>query len=123
MENSKRFRTGSLGRGFLLSAVALAGMVVAGGGDARATNFKTLYSFCAQGGSSCTDGANPATGVIKDPAGNLFGTTFSGGAHGQGTVFELVPSVGPWGQINYSEKVLSASARKAASTAPTAACL
>jgi uncharacterized repeat protein (TIGR03803 family) len=106
MENSKRFWTVSVGWVFLLGAVALAGVAIAGGGDARAANLRTLYSFCAQGGSSCTDGAIPTTGVIKDAAGNLYGTTIGGGAYGQGTVFELIPSVGPWGQINYSEKVL-----------------
>ncbi len=47
-----------------------------------------LYSFCSQSG--CTDGANPATGPIMDPAGNLYGTTFSG------AVFELSPSAGGW---------------------------
>jgi hypothetical protein len=70
MENSKRFWTASLGRGFWLGAVALAGMAIVGASDARATNFKTLYSFRAQGGSNCTDGASPVTGVIKDAAGN-----------------------------------------------------
>jgi hypothetical protein len=42
-----------------------------------------LYSFCAQGGTSCTDGANPSGSLI------LYGTTFYGGAHDGGTVFEL----------------------------------
>lgn len=44
-----------------------------------------LYSF----GSSSTDGANPEAGVITDSAGNLYGTTNVGGAHGLGTVFKL----------------------------------
>ena len=89
MENSKRFWTVSVGWVFLLGAVALAGVAIAGGGDARAANFRTLYSFCAQGGSNCTDGANPVTGVIKDAAGNLYGATTGGGAYGQGAIFEL----------------------------------
>jgi uncharacterized repeat protein (TIGR03803 family) len=37
-----------------------------------------------------TDGANPYAGLISDASGNLFGTTVSGGANGDGTVFELV---------------------------------
>jgi uncharacterized repeat protein (TIGR03803 family) len=47
-----------------------------------------LYNFCSQAG--CADGAEPLTGLIMDPAGNLYGTTSSG------AVFELSPSGGGW---------------------------
>ena len=55
-----------------------------------------LYSF--QGGS---DGANPTYGdLVFDRAGNLYGTTPSGGSsncvRGCGTVYELSPSNGGW---------------------------
>ncbi len=51
-----------------------------------------LYSFA--GGS---DGANPWSGVTFDQAGNLYGTTESGGNYyGYGTVFELMPSGSGW---------------------------
>jgi uncharacterized repeat protein (TIGR03803 family) len=54
----------------------------------------TLVSFCALGGI-CADGASPAAGVIADADGNLFGTTFTGGANvGGGTVFEIVKTAG-----------------------------
>jgi uncharacterized repeat protein (TIGR03803 family) len=43
-----------------------------------------LYSF---GGSP--DAANPLQGVVRDPAGNLFGTTTYGGTVDAGTVFKL----------------------------------
>ena len=43
----------------------------------------TLLSF--NGGN----GALPSAGLIADAAGNLFGTTASGGANGYGTVFEI----------------------------------
>jgi len=51
-----------------------------------------LYSFCAQ--TNCTDGGLPDAGLIFDAAGNLYGTTRSGGDYGggdagPGTVFEL----------------------------------
>ncbi len=50
-----------------------------------------LHSFA--GGA---DGANPPNGLIMDPAGNLYGTTYNGGVAGHGTVFELSPSGGGW---------------------------
>src|ERR1017187_2524690 len=43
-----------------------------------------LYSFT--GGS---DGADPSGGLIMDATGNLYGTTWGGGAYGYGTVFKL----------------------------------
>lgn len=48
-----------------------------------------LYSF------SGPDGENADSGVIADAAGDLLGTTFMGGAYGDGTVFELVNNGGP----------------------------
>jgi len=49
-----------------------------------------LYSFCAQGGRYCSNGAGPRAGVVFDQKGNLYGTTFQGGA-GFGVVFKLTP--------------------------------
>ncbi len=37
------------------------------------------------------DGYLPLAAVIEDPAGNLYGTTFEGGAYDAGTVFEISP--------------------------------
>ena len=54
-----------------------------------------LYIFCSL--SNCTDGQYPGrSGVLFDSAGNLYGTTVFGGAHGDGTVFKLTPSSGGW---------------------------
>jgi len=49
-------------------------------------NYDLLYTF--QGG---TDGASPAGGLIADGQGNLYGTTFDGGADNKGVVFKLTP--------------------------------
>jgi uncharacterized repeat protein (TIGR03803 family) len=38
------------------------------------------------------NGANPQAGLVADVNGNLFGTTYNGGASGVGTVFELTGS-------------------------------
>ena len=46
-----------------------------------------LYSFT--GGA---DGANPYAGVIADSAGNLYGTTYQGGAANAGVVYKISPS-------------------------------
>jgi uncharacterized repeat protein (TIGR03803 family) len=37
------------------------------------------------------DGASPYAGLVIDGQGNLFGTTYKGGANGAGTVYEIIP--------------------------------
>ena len=49
-----------------------------------------LHTFTNNG----TDGYTPDAGVMFDSAGNLYGTTNSGGANGYGTVFQLSPNGG-----------------------------
>jgi len=51
-----------------------------------AGNETVLYSFT--GG---VDGGTPDASVIRDPAGNLYGTTYSGGKESTGVVFKLAP--------------------------------
>ncbi len=50
----------------------------------------TLYSFCSQ--TDCTDGDDPQARLVQDTNGDLYGTTFRGGANGLGTVFKITPS-------------------------------
>lgn len=45
----------------------------------------TIYTFCSQ--INCTDGAAPYAGLVQGANGNFYGTTQSGGANGDGTVF------------------------------------
>ena len=53
-----------------------------------AQTLTTLYSFCSQPG--CTDGISPSAGLIQTSDGNLYGTTWGGGANGsKGTVFRI----------------------------------
>jgi uncharacterized repeat protein (TIGR03803 family) len=49
-----------------------------------------LHSFNDDG----VDGVAPESALVLDAAGNLYGTTYSGGAHDYGTVFELSPMAG-----------------------------
>ncbi|MGD0867114.1 MAG: choice-of-anchor tandem repeat GloVer-containing protein, partial [Rhizomicrobium sp.] len=51
-----------------------------------------LYPLCSQ--ANCTDGVGPQGGLIMDSAGNLYGTTASGGEHSGGAVFKLPPGGG-----------------------------
>src|ERR1700741_4944501 len=64
---------------------------------AAAASTVTLHNFA--GGTG--DGAYPNGALISDAAGNLYGTTWSGGNSasckgGCGTVFRLSPSAGSW---------------------------
>jgi uncharacterized repeat protein (TIGR03803 family) len=75
----------------------LYGTTSAGGASNNGTVFKlditgetVLYSFCAS--RNCTDGAFPGAGLLLDKAGNLYGTTLSGGTSGHGVVFKLAAS-------------------------------
>ncbi len=43
---------------------------------------------------SGTDGYWPWANLILDAAGNLYSTTFQGGTHSVGTVFEVTPASG-----------------------------
>jgi uncharacterized repeat protein (TIGR03803 family) len=52
----------------------------------------TLYNFCSQGGSDCTDGREPIGGLVQATDGNFYGTTLGGGANGEGTVFKISPA-------------------------------
>ena len=47
--------------------------------------FKVLHTFTG------ADGANPYAGLIRDAAGNLYGTAAFGGASNHGMVFKLTP--------------------------------
>jgi uncharacterized repeat protein (TIGR03803 family) len=49
---------------------------------------KVLYNFNRSG----TEAYDPIAGLVFDSAGNLYGTTVSGGTYGYGTVFKLSPT-------------------------------
>ena len=55
--------------------------------DPRGT-LTVLYAFCSVG-TECSDGSLPESGLVRDSAGNLYGTTNGGGAYKGGTVFKL----------------------------------
>jgi uncharacterized repeat protein (TIGR03803 family) len=56
--------------------------------------FRVLHTFQ---GTSAGDGASPAGDLVRDKAGNFYGTTMSGGT-GSGTVYKLTPSGSKWSE-------------------------
>jgi uncharacterized repeat protein (TIGR03803 family) len=56
-------------------------------------SYRILHQFHGQ-----TDGGNPIGRLVRNEAGNVYGTTIFGGAYGQGVVFKLTPNPdGSWG--------------------------
>jgi uncharacterized repeat protein (TIGR03803 family) len=47
-------------------------------------SYQVLYNF-----TGSTDGSQPATAVVFDSSGNLYGTTSGGGTYATGTIFEF----------------------------------
>jgi len=70
------------------------GTTLNGGANGSGTVFKltpggtltTLYSFCSR--TNCADGAQPIGGLVQATNGAFYGTTHSGGASNDGTVFK-----------------------------------
>jgi len=65
-----------------------------------------LYNFCTiqSERSVCGDGALPDGGLVFDRAGNLYGTTSTGGPFNNGEIFELMPGAGGWDLSALSDK-------------------
>ena len=68
-------------------AVLLIGAGIASGQE------QVLYSFNDSSGSVL-----PQASLVSDSAGNLYGTTFYGGAYGMGTVYKLSPADSGWNE-------------------------
>jgi uncharacterized repeat protein (TIGR03803 family) len=99
---------GSLGPLVIDSTGSLYGVTEVGGANGAGVAYKltrgsngswkgtTLYAFKGQ-----PDAGSPYGGLIFDQSGNLYGTTYYGGANGLGAVYELHKVSGVW-----KEKVL-----------------
>lgn len=98
---------GSAGR-LVLAGNHLYGTATAGGNDGQGTafqltrnvnghwKFKSIYEFTGE-----PDAGFPYGGLALDNSGNLYGTTYYGGASGAGSVYRLGRKSGAW-----SEKLL-----------------
>jgi uncharacterized repeat protein (TIGR03803 family) len=76
----------------------------------RSGTLTTLYNFCSKSG--CPDGANPS-GLVQDTDGSFYGTTSTGGANNDGTVFRLSVHLRPFvepqptsGKVGATVKIL-----------------
>jgi uncharacterized repeat protein (TIGR03803 family) len=57
---------------------------------ARAQTETVLYNFCSL--ANCTDGWSPNGNIVRDAAGNIYGTTTQGGQYGMGVLYSVSPS-------------------------------
>jgi uncharacterized repeat protein (TIGR03803 family) len=53
------------------------------------SGFQVVHNFCSQ--ANCADGSTPV-GLIQTKDGNFYGSVSSGGAHGFGAIFKMMPS-------------------------------
>jgi uncharacterized repeat protein (TIGR03803 family) len=80
-------KSGRLSRS-MVRGLCIFGVVAMLGNAAGATaTTSVIYSFAGD-----DDGEYPATELVRDGAGNLYGTTVQGGDFGSGTVFQVTPS-------------------------------
>ena len=82
----------------LASLLAIVTVILLATSTWAASHETVLHEFKPRG----TDGANPSANTIRDPAGNFYSTTGSGGTYNAGTVFEISPN----GSGGWTEKVL-----------------
>jgi len=81
-----RFSMRNQGSDGLLAFVVLLMLALSSIQAAQAQTFNVLYTFNGQ------DGLNPIGSLVRDDAGNLYGTTFFGGPYTNGVAFKLTES-------------------------------
>jgi uncharacterized repeat protein (TIGR03803 family) len=89
LANSRQFRSLALGRSVGAATVALAVAIVfvltvVASPAAQAQTFHVIHTFTGK-----TDGGWPRAGVTIDNSGNLYGTTYTYGAKGWGTIYRM----------------------------------
>jgi uncharacterized repeat protein (TIGR03803 family) len=77
-------RTVSAAGKCVLAFTFVLGQALVAAPRAQAQTFNVVYNF-----TDGSDGGNPLDGLTSDGAGNLYGTTYAGGASSNGTVFKV----------------------------------
>src|SRR5690348_4864906 len=75
----------SLKVGAMLGAAMLLVLIVGAGQSVQGQTFSVLHNFNLDNG----DGGFSVAGLVRDQAGNLYGTTKNGGLFSQGAVFKI----------------------------------
>jgi uncharacterized repeat protein (TIGR03803 family) len=78
------------GKGFFTGLCASVTVIVLLVGVSASAQETILHTF------NNKDGEEPISGLVSDASGNLYGTTFYGGAYTIGEVFELTPKPDGW---------------------------
>jgi len=111
--NSAALRSRASGTKSLGDGPNFAGLTMDAAKNIYGATFLTVFELSPNGNGDWTptilhnfpsgsrDGAYPEAAPVLDRAGNLYGTTFYGGAKDNGTVYELSP--GKWG---WKERIL-----------------
>jgi uncharacterized repeat protein (TIGR03803 family) len=87
MTSRPLFRSSRMCHSIAVAIAAFMGMAVPHFAQAATYTEAILFQFNTE-----TYGSYPYGGLIRDSAGNLYGTAFSGGTYGAGVVFEISPT-------------------------------
>ncbi len=79
-------------RGFFLALIAGCLLIGSLSQPGWTQTYRVIHNFTAKG----IDGGSPFGGPVLDRQGNLFGTTYTGGRYGAGSVYKLTPHGDGW---------------------------
>lgn len=83
-----RFALAKRFAGFLFALITAFLFLASLSQPATSQTYTVIHNFTDKG----KDGATPYGGPILDKLGNLYGSTYLGGAYGSGSVYRLSPS-------------------------------